>query len=438
MPTANRTAARVDARPIRTSSTNTAWDRAESLRDRLAEQMRATLDDIKFEALVFVSSNGNYPPWVKLEAWLPKPRTEGAAGQERVELVFVVDVKPYHEFDLVVSAYATRGARKLSVTNRPDFAVEDVRDWTLYTLRRGGKPAHYTPFRDALHALVKTFLPFLRGPHANPVARKYRNRFFISGMGLLGLLSVIFLVAPIVAARTDEPWLPLLSWVGAAGLILIFILARRREHAAFVTDQPVVAPRNPGLVDSWHAVVAELGRDYAHARNRLERTLKEEEGVAGLTCQTELYGFRTPNGYEERERFVVSKGQSFVHVHIYPFTDDLFVGWDAYLNWAKWDETAPVSRKTERRLTTEFRELRQGFYVPNQFDLIDLNSLSELVHRRLEREIKAMLKEKAIDQEIDFRIIRGDRDLALDQSRHGEGAKGKSKPGWQYVSGQPT
>jgi hypothetical protein len=58
--------------------------------------------------------------------------------------------------------------------------------------------------------------------------------------------------------------------------------------------------------------------------------------------------------------------------------------------------------------------------VPNQFDLMDLNSLTELVHRRIERELKAILKEKAIDQEIDFKIIRGDRDRALDKEQHKE------------------
>jgi hypothetical protein len=443
MQTPNPTVASIDARPIRATSTDTPWDRAVKLRYSLVSQMRATLEEIGFEALLFVSSNGNYPPWAKLEAWLPRPSGPDRGGRERVELVLVVDVKPYNKSELVVSAYATRGARKLSVTNRPDFSERDVRDWTLYTLRRAGKPRNYSPVLDALHGLVATVLPFLPGPHANPVQAQYRNRFRVSRAGALGLLSLIVLVGSIAALSApdiadDAPWMAILPWLGVAGLIVTFFLVRRRRHAVHVTDQPTVPPRNPGMVDSWHAVVAEIGRDFAAARDRLVATLKAEEGVAGLTCQMETYGYRTPNGYEERERLVVSKGQCFVHVHIYPFSDDLFVGWDAYLNWAKWDETAPVSRKAQSGMTIEFRELRQGFYVPNQFDLIDLNSLSELVHRRLEREIKAMIKERGIDQDIDFRIIRGDRDVALDQSRRGQGASGKSKPAWQYVAGEPA
>ena len=93
---------------------------------------------------------------------------------------------------------------------------------------------------------------------------------------------------------------------------------------------------------------------------------------------------------------------------------------NSFLNWAQWSETKPVSTRIEGRNEIEFRELRTGVYIPNQLDLIDLQSLSELVHRRIEREIKAILKEKAIDQEIDFKIIRGDRDRALDKERHKE------------------
>lgn len=65
----------------------------------------------------------------------------------------------------------------------------------------------------------------------------------------------------------------------------------------------------------------------------------------------------------------------------------------------------------------EYRGLQTGIYIPNQFDLIDLNSLAEVVHRTVTTIIKAAMEEHKIDQEIDFTIIRGDRDLALDKDR---------------------
>jgi hypothetical protein len=209
------------------------------------------------------------------------------------------------------------------------------------------------------------------------------------------------------------------------------MLFRRRKRAVYTASQPVVPPRDLGLVDSWHAVVAGLGRDWENVKRRLVASLAAGQSM-GAECRPEIYGYRTPNGYEERERLVVSKGQGLVHLHIYPFGDDMFVGWQACLNWARWAETVPVATRVADGLETQFVEIRPGGYIPNQFDLIDLNSLSEFVHRRLERELKAILKEKAIDQEIDFQIIRGDRDRALDKSRHGEGAGKKKGRAWSY------
>jgi hypothetical protein len=222
----------------------------------------------------------------------------------------------------------------------------------------------------------------------------------------------------------------LLILAGVAGIVTAVLIVRFRERAVAVTAQPVSPPRSLVLVDSWHVVVAELGRDFANVKRRLISSISEDT-IFGITAQREFYTHRTPNGYDHRERLVVAKDQGMVHVHIYQFGHDAFVGWHAYLNWAQWGESNPISVKVLERREVEFRDLRPTFYVPTQFDLIDLSSLSEFVHRRLERELKALIKEKSIDQEIDFKIIRGDRDRALDEKRHGE----DKKKGWSYRTG---
>jgi hypothetical protein len=412
---------RIDARPIRSTSTDTLWDRAIALRNQLADQMRAILESEGVDALVFVSASGNYPPWAKLEAWSPASDRSGGndGGRVRGELLLVVDVRPYRRYQLVISARATRGHRSIRVEQRPGLSQPEVAEWTRYTVGRAGMPSGYHPFKHTLYA-------------SNPVDHQYRNRFFLTWTGFLGLASIILLFVGLLTIR-DGPTLPvLLLTTSIAASLTMLLLVRQRTHVILVTPQPVVPPRDLRLVDSWHAVVAELGQDYTEVEQRLMRSISEERG-AGLACETEVYGYRTPNGYEERERLVVTKGQSIVHVHVYRFSDDVFVGWDAYLNLAKWDEAGSVPNKVKLGHVVEFRELRQGYYLPNQFDLIDLNSLSELVHRRLERELRAILKEKAIDQEIDFLIIRGDRDRALDQSGRSEERPRRS---WRYRSFQ--
>jgi drug/metabolite transporter (DMT)-like permease len=451
----------VDARPIRETSADTDWDRAVGTRDHFAGIVRETLERAGMDALVLVSQNGNYPPWLRLEAWVPS-RRDDANARERASFELIVDAKPYHEHSLIHTARLSRGRRNIAVTARPEFTAEHVRQWTLHALGKGGKPSNYTPVADALIALALSFFPFIPRPYSNRVEWRFRNLFSLTGAKVLAIASLILLAFGIrsFAGEFDDPWeipeyvflypiefvqdaieYPELLFesiavlAGFVGLIASIVIAYRRRHLVEVPAQPAVAPRNLGLVDSWHTVVAGLGADAATVVQRIRQRLSETEGMT-IECRPESYSYRTPNGYEERERLVVTKGQCIVHVHVYPFGNDVFIGWHAYLNWAKWDETDPVSRRVGDGNVTEFRALRPGFYVPSQFDLIDLSSLSEFVHRRIERELKRLMKEKRIDQEIDFQIIRGDRERALDRSRHSSDALAERRSGiWNRIMG---
>ncbi len=432
----------IDARPIRPESDATLWDSAVARRDEIATAIRSVLAAENVDALVLTSASGNYPPWVTLEAWLPVDSPVLASGteSERVLLEFVIDVKPYAEHRIVTTSRLTRGKRKLVAEARPHFHLRDAAEWARHAIGRGPRPSSFTPVVDALKRLLHGMLRIFPAPHRNRIDRRFRTPLPGSAAALLALAGLYMLGLAWLNASSpqfDRGELPIIAFagLGIAGLALAWMLLRRRKRAVYTASQPVVPPRDLGLVDSWHAVVAGLGRDWEDVKRRLVASLAAGKSM-GAECRPEIYGYRTPNGYEERERLVISKGQGLVHLHIYPFGDDMFVGWQACLNWARWAETAPVATRVADGLETQFVEIRPGGYIPNQFDLIDLNSLSEFVHRRLERELKAILKEKAIDQEIDFQIIRGDRDRALDKSRHGEGA-GKKKPGraWSYRGG---
>ncbi len=342
-------------------------------------------------------------------------RTPAAAEKERVELDIIVDVKPCHKSEIVHTARLKKGKTKIAANERPVFSAEDVAEWTAFAVGRGPKPSSYRPVRDALQALVGGLIPPLR-PHRNPIVKPYRStgltlrRFLIGGGVVIYVLAST--VAPVAPAVVG---IALLAWL--AVLVAAPFIVRRRRHIDAVTSQPLVVPRNLGLVDSWQAVVTGLGPDYVSLRQRLHNQMAAARRM-GVKCQWETYGYRTPNGYEERERLVMVKGQSVVQAHIYPFGPDLFVGWHAFLNWAKWDEQKIPTSRIERGREIKFHTLRPGVYIPSLFDLIDLNALSDLVHRHFERDLKARMKERAIDQEIDFEIIRGDRDLALEKSRH--------------------
>ena len=434
---------KLDARPVRPVSPDTLWDRAVRVRDDFARQIREVLQQTGIEALVYSSQNGNYPPWVKLEGWLPIDQLRPAVRQ-RVDLEFVIDVKPFNVHQIIQTARLTKGKKKISVSERGRFTQRDVLEWTRFALGAGPKPSNYTPGQDLLLSIPGLIIPPLR-PHRNRIAKEYRRPFFTTSMFLIAGIVLAQLLGSASGRNPALAGLSVLLMLGSViGFIWLAFAAYWRKKIVAVPMQPLAPPRNPGLVDSWNAVVPGLGGDYVSIKRRLLTKLAEVQ-AAGAECRAEVYSYRTPNGYEERERLVLSKGQSLVHVHIVQFGNDVYVGWQAHLNWAGWGETNPAATRTANGAEIEYRELRPGFYVPQTFDLIDLNSLSELVHRRIEDELKAVLREKQIDQEIDFQIVRGDRENALDRSKR-EGPEEasrlsrfwprfmKSAQAWQMVS----
>ncbi len=429
----------VDARPIRPFSASTLWDAAVARRDAFADRVRQALAGAGVDALIFVSEDGVYPPWLRLEAWTP---VGGGDAINRADLTITVDVRAYRRTPIVATAQLTRGDRKFEASEWPDFTVEDAEDWSRCALALEGKPRRYRPFRDVLRRLIASLAPFLSKPHANPIDRAYRqgriSNFAVSaawiGLAASALAAVSAFSQLLTSDENGSPGMGIVAFAAAAVALGLGLWLRRRappdKHAVAVVEQPLAGPRSTALVDSWHAVIGGLGADYDAVRARLIERLRADE--AGVVCREETYGHRVPNGFELRNRFVLAKHQAYVYVHIYRFGDDMFVGWQAFLNWAQWGETAAVSKKVAHGRQVEFRELRRALYVPSHIDIVELNSLSERVHRKLERELKAILKEKAIDQEIDFRVIRGDRESALDKSKH-DGEKPKRRGGLRFV-----
>ncbi|MBP7790605.1 MAG: hypothetical protein KA024_02135 [Zoogloea sp.] len=63
-------------------------------------------------------------------------------------------------------------------------------------------------------------------------------------------------------------------------------------------------------------------------------------------------------------------------------------------------------------ISTEYRPV-------NEYDLTDANFLLEAVHSHLSSLLKAVLREREIDQEIDFAIVRESRQALLSEPEKG-------------------
>jgi hypothetical protein len=409
-----------DYRPFHRTSANTVWNWAFNMRDTCYKDILSVFESKRIKALVTKSENGQYPPFIRIEAWKPVPGAGAMAADSRLRSTVELQFKamPYHEHSVVTTARATVAGRSIAIADRPNFRSSDAVEWALYGVGAGGKPKSHSPWLDFLVNMLLSLIPFASGRHSNKVDPRFKNAFPFSAAAVSGLIGLWlggsgFLQLQTAGYYGDRSMPTVMLLLGIALVGVSIVLASRRRRAISVIERPTIPPRYLIMLDSWHAVIPDLG---PMATGLLNEIFSKLSGVAeaGVTAEIERYGYRTPNGFDERDRIVVSKGQGVAHIHVYSFGKDLFVGWDSYVNWAQWQETAAISVRRQGGARTEYRGLQPGVYIPNQFDLIDLNSLAELVHRDVTRVVKGAMEEHKIDQEIDFSIIRGDRERVLD------------------------
>jgi hypothetical protein len=219
----------------------------------------------------------------------------------------------------------------------------------------------------------------------------------------------------------DLGWIGLATgWPGVVAIVAAWLMSSRRRKIVTVLDKPSHEPRFPKMIDSWSAVVPRLGADHEAVRTRLFEAIRANP-IPRMTSSFENYGYSGPDGFLEREQLVVRLGQGIVHVYVYAYEGELFVGWDANLNLVRWAETSVQSSRIEARKLHEFRSLVVSWYTPNEYDVIDVNLIAEVVHRRLKSQLLGVMKERSIDEEIDFSIIRGNRDALVDKKKSDKG-----------------
>jgi uncharacterized membrane protein YhaH (DUF805 family) len=408
--TAYTTVANVDVRPVLPVSHSALLDRAVVIRDHFAATIARVLEEEKVRASLLKSDSGNYPAWIRLEAWLPVG-VGGPTQRQRCELELIVETRPFHRQSLICGARLKQGKRTIHLAGCFRFTERDVEEWSRYAIGRGPRPPNYRPLLDKLRDKVALLVPPL-SPRYNPIDRQFRAPAY-DVRTAIGAAACALVVAGLI--DKDVLVTAVFAVAGLTVLTAVYFIVSGRRYRLYdlVVPQSKLTPRHLGHVDSWHAVLVGLGGAAPVLTARLIARF-EDTDADDLDVHREWYGYRISNGYEERERLVLSHRQAHVHVHVHTDGDNLFVGWQALLNWAQWRETSPVTTLEDGDQSVVFRDVAPGWYYPDLFDLIELNSLSDTVHTAIEREVKSLLTEHGIDQQVDFEILRGDRDNALD------------------------
>jgi hypothetical protein len=333
-------------------------------------------------------------------------------------------VAPYLESPILYKAELQRHAKHFNAEYW-ELSSEELDELVAYLLAGGKRPRFFADRVPLVLRIIGAFLPFVGQARKNKLIRAARPHFWTVPtaicIGALVAAALIALNALNVAGGADaefsDPraqylWAALLA---AAGVTLAVFLAQRRPVVQAIPKQSLRCPRREFRVDSWHVSVPGAGAQFDEFKRRIHRAASSNDD--SIEANLEVHQNATPRGFEERERLVLGKGQATLHVHVYPFANDAFVGWDSHLNWHRWAEGGVISSTVQDKRSVEYKALQVGVHLPTEFDLIEADVLTETVHRRIVEEIKAFLKEREIEADLDFKIIRGDRSRALEEGK---------------------
>lgn len=422
--------ARIDARPALPASAagDSLWDRAAERRDQIAATIEGYFERRGISAWVRKSKPGEYPLHVAVDSWLPIGETDIAATIDKSSLTITISVAPYLEAPILYKAELHRHAKRFSAEywRLPPHELDEL---VAYLLDGGKRPRFFADRVPFAARLVGAFIPLVGDGRKNRLIRAARPRFWTAPTAIcVGALAVAALIALDALGVSSDPYSEFADptsqyiWAAlaaAAGIVAAAILAQRRPVVQAIPKQSLRCPRREFRIDSWHVSVPGAGMHFDEFKQRIYRAATSDGD--GVESNLEVHQNATPRGFEERERLVLGKGQATLHVHVYPFANDAFVGWDSHLNWHRWEEGGVISSTVQDKRSVEYKALQVGVHVPTEFDLIEADVLTETAHRRIVDEIKAFLKEREIEADLDFKIIRGDRSRALEEGKQDDG-----------------
>ena len=259
-----------------------------------------------------------------------------------------------------------------------------------------------------------------------PSFRRFREHAFqlwrtenkLQGLGKDVLATSVGALA--VAGVAVIVLLPLALVFWGLAIYLGLRLARRKSIVR-IDGKPDDEPRALIRVDSWQTVLFDLGAETAIVRERFRKMLE-----AGLDSQrrfrVERHWYWGLDGKEEREQWVLTAGRAIVFCQIHQYGKDLYVGWDGHLNRGQWVEqtvASGIDKATHNPITIS--RVVPGTQPVTEYDLADLSCLMEWVHAQAVKLLKQLITEKNIDQEIDFKIQRAERQQVIASGSASEG-----------------
>jgi hypothetical protein len=284
-----------------------------------------------------------------------------------------------------------------------ELATRDIHALLKYLVRSGPEPH----FSARIKRPKESF--WRRSVENKPVATR-RDYLAFAGV-LLCLFGIIGVMGSHVSTEISSDLLFLPSLLGLLLGVGISIYVAHQPRAVRSTGRPEHQPRSLRVYDSWQAVLFGAAPSADLMRQRFLATLKGAP-IDDFKAATERIGYRVLDEPIVREQIVLTARRGIVYCQIYEFGSDLYVGWQSFLTRGRWvEKVVPgaqgIDRATGRRV--EVRTATPGWESLCEYDYFDANCLTEWTHTQLVALTKQLMKELQIDQEIDFKIVRGER-----------------------------
>jgi len=389
----------MNAQPVLERLPDGLFPKAERLRGETYRIVEKILEGLRVEGLVLQSTAYEHPCWVKVSCWMP---SGNRLLTERAEAIVTIEPKPFHTFDIVYSvAWENRGKKK-SFPGMRQFTQMEATVLLQYLVSGNNEPN----FSD-LQVRQKSWQIWKPVNKINAVNTDWLALLPL-GLFIIGLATIAFGIG----------FFLLLLGFAAAWLL------KRRTTIVRSSGKPLFEPRNLQRVDSWQTVISDAGADADLVRHRFLEAIGNPPDPS-FRSNIERIWYWGLDTKEEREQITLSVKRAVLFAQIYQYGRELYVGWDGHLNRGTWvEKTLATGIDKETGRLVHINTVVQGYQVLTEYDVSDVSCLIEWAHAQLVRIVKNYMAERRIDQEIDFKITRGERQGIAgqtDQSARGAG-----------------
>lgn len=168
--------------------------------------------------------------------------------------------------------------------------------------------------------------------------------------------------------------IPIAGFFMMAGVFIwLFFRARRRQTYVLTSGKPLTDPRSLRWMDSWQVSIFGLGGFASIVQQGIMARLRGG-GPQGATIGVEKVGYWGTDSWVEREQIVVSHRRAMGFVHVVPYEDVLYVGWESHLNSASWiEEKLAEGIDRVSRFDVVANRVVAGWHRLNEYDVSDSN-----------------------------------------------------------------